>query len=1120
MLRELDAWRRAAAGGDVAEIRVALLDRIGEGDLRTFVTQSPDENLRTRLLARLTFVCGSSSWEIVEANNRNDLMTLREEVRSTADMAHRAYDAVLEHIVVTILSSSTRGLDRPQLIACLERATAIALPSQVAADLLGAPAIKKASGPIELADLKSLARTLLDVGSPPSIAMLFPDAPLAARVAFSAASALERTVIGTDAPDRPAVRATISELTAMSEPNHLVIGPPGSGKSHALWRTADQLLNTGNVVPLFLPAAQLNTWNDLASLITDAAPSLSIEAILSDRRVCICIDGWSEFAVGEHAREKRKAARALRGVRVIANGKFGDVGDTTFKIWSLDLLSPNQVADVLATARPGEPALSNPVLDLLRLPLLLSIHVLSGANASATGELLRQFHDHLADHLPEEFTEALAGAVAASALADDRSYGRLVSELKTRAIKRGIAEPTKLLQRLGTVLERSGQALPIHDLYWSWLAGRGLLSGALSAEAIGPLRTRESYALALQSGMRAKDDDVREAVDNDLVMAAVFDASQRLQRPNAALSASLERALSDERLAVRSRGGLAALETARPDYLRRALDVLSELSQAKLYVAEWPQALRPTVLFPQRAIVADWIGSEGSDFVLDAIAECGGAEWVSWLEQIALSGKIAYAEALAAALGCGPDVPAWGRPHLDELLRQMPWKLRAAAARRSNVALARQIAANYERLVETGIPQNSGSWFHLNRVLVACGDDDVFRMLLARFGPMGPRPQELLGYAIVDRGEPWIAAFQKVAFAAPWGRQHHKLAETLSLAIDDATARAWIANGYDEIGWRVLIARHGQAVLPELVADLPPSFADLHHIPALANMRFLEQAPASLVQELWRRLGSPMQPKAMQDVLNALATVYPEGVASIVKFIAEQPNALPSYHLAQAVRLYNEWRKKLGAELRVAALPTRETVPFPRWIALHSALQRWEDHFTPMMLSSSPDLAVEVVLQHFPGDDDKAAAVLKVLKDVKSHHAGLLDRMLATPKLAALIPDVFASCFDTFPVEALHRCIISPDVNQDTLLFRLGATSNPLHRSVHAELMQRVLKLPANLHNYRYVANMLKAHTRYDVVALLERTISPNEDGAIWFVREVETARGERLINEVGCLRR
>ena len=412
------------------------------------------------------------------------------------------------------------------------------------------------------------------------------------------------------------------------------------------------------------------------------------------------------------------------------------------------------------------------------------------------------------------------------------------------------------------------------------------------------------------------------------------------------------------------------------------------------------------------------------------------------------------------------------------------------AARRSNLALARQIAADYERLVETAVPQGSSSWLNLNRVLVACGDDEVFRSLQARFGSMAKRPQELLGYAVVDRGPPWIAAFQKIAFTTPGGGHHHKLAEELSPEIDDTTARAWIAAGYDEVGWRVLIKRHGESILPELIADLPPSFADLHHIPALANIRFLEQAPASLIQELWSRLGSPMQPRAMYDILNGLAAVYPGGVVSIVMYICEHPNALPSYHLAQALRIYDKWRRKIGGSLQVR-LPTGETQPFERWIALHSALQRWENHFTPMMLSSSPHLAIEVVLKHLQSDDDKAAAVLGALKDVKTYHAELLNRMLATPKLAALIPDVFANCFDTFPADALHRCIASPDIKQDTLLFRLGATSNPLHRSVHAELMQRVLKDSMNLHHYRCVANMLKAHTRYDVMALLERRSLP-----------------------------
>ena len=266
-----------------------------------------------------------------------------------------------------------------------------------------------------------------------------------------------------------------------------------------------------------------------------------------------------------------------------------------------------------------------------------------------------------------------------------------------------------------------------------------------------------------------------------------------------------------------------------------------------------------------------------------------------------------------------------------------------------------------------------------------------------------------------------------------------------------------------------LIARHGAAVLPELIAELPASFADLHHIPSLAVMRFLDQAPAFLPDELLRRLGGPMQPKAMQDVLNAMARVYPTGVAAIVRFVSQQPDALPAYHVAQAVRLYEAWREKFGGQLIVKP-PDGEAVSFSRWIARHSALYRWEDHFTAEMLSLSPDLAVEVVLTHLKGDVDKGAAVLRALKDVRSYNAELLDYMLAVPRLAELIPGVFASAFDTFPVAALHRCIASPDIDQNILLFRLGSTSNPLHRSVHAELIQRVLAGPVDLHSDRYVA--------------------------------------------------
>jgi hypothetical protein len=568
---------------------------------------------------------------------------------------------------------------------------------------------------------------------------------------------------------------------------------------------------------------------------------------------------------------------------------------------------------------------------------------------------------------------------------------------------------------------------------------------------------------------------------------------------------------------VRSRAGLAALESGKARYLHRALEVLSGLTEAGLYMPEWQQALRPGALFPHRTILTDWLGSKGSELVLNAIAERGGPEWIPWLEQMAVSGKISYADSLATALACGTDIPTWGRDQLDELLRLEPWKLRSAADRQANLPLARLLAEEYGHLIDTATPQNSMAGFHLNRILTKCGDDDVFQSLLGRFDSMSGRAQESLEYAVVERGSPWIAAFQKVAFATPGTRPHHKLIEASSQEIDDVTARAWIAAGYDEAGWRVLIAHHGAGVVPELVAELPSSFADLHHIPALAHLRLIEQAPSSLIAELWSRLGSPMQPKVTQDVLNALATVYPEGVVSIVRLIYQQPGALPGAHLAQAARLYERWRAKMGASIGIK-LPSGEIVSFEQWLVLHYAVKHWHEHFTPMILATWPDLAVEAVLQQLQSDLPKELAVLSALKNVQAYDAQLLDRMLADAKLAAVIPDVFGNCFDTFPTDALQRCVDSTDIKQDALLFPLSTTRNSLHRSVHLALIQRVLGEPINLHHYRYVANMLIAHTRHDVIADLKRTLSTPDDKAILLVREVEAARGERLIDESGHL--
>ncbi|MHA3027774.1 hypothetical protein [Chromohalobacter israelensis] len=1109
----LIAWEAAASGGDVEELRSALLQRPLSVGLCAFVADSPPEKLREELFRKLNFACGAPNWRSLEEKNRRILVSRRGEFQATPDKAHRAYDAVLREVVACVLGQTSRCLNRDQLQICLERATSIDVPSSVAVDLLSERAARP-STTLSIDELRDLSESLIETGMPPSIDRLLPTANTVARDAMMNAFSVEprlTEIISDKAP----TSASISDLIGFSEKKHLIVSQPGSGKTHALWNSAKELLAAGTIIPLYLPAGQATSWRDLEEMITEAAPGVALTTLFQDPRICVFVDSWSDFAGAAQAGEKRRALRALRRSRLVATAKLADIDDGALKHWALDLLPPDRVARAVAAATPGETAPPSSVIDLLRLPLLLAIHILSDARSATTGDLLRQFHEHLMRGLPERFTDVLAGAVADLSLAGTRSFGRLTHELQTRATKVGLTDPARLLRCLGTILERGGQAVPVHDLYWSWLTGRGLLGDAAAERALDSLWMRESYALAIQAGGRAAESDVNATVREDMVLAATLDASRGAERPTPALIQALSLSLEDPRLAVRSRAALAALKGGRLELLRPALEVLAELGQTNLYSSDWKRALSPNALYVQRATLADWLGSPNTNLALDAIAESGGPEWSLWLEQVAADGRIIWAEAAATALGCCGDVPQWVRPHLDTVIASRAWKLRAAAARRGNKRLARFIAEEYERLFESVVGQNFGAMLELNRVLVGCGDDDVFGLLLTHFSSMGPRAQELLGFAVVERGSPWVARFQRVALATG-ASHHHRLADELSLEIDDETARAWIAAGHEEAGWRVLIARHGEALLPEMIEQLPSSFAGIHHIPVLANMRWLLSAPETLIDEIWRRIGSPMQPKVMQDVLDATARVYPVGVPHIVKFIAKHPNPLPAYHLRQALLLYEDWQKRSGAELGVKT-PDGVEHPFSEWVVRQSMKNSWEDHFTPELLSHSPELAIDYVVNRL--DDEYAEEVLKKLKVPASYSAPLLNRMLAVPALAALIPQVFSDSFDLFPVKALQRCIRSGDIDQESLLYRLAATANPMHCAVHEELLARVLECPTKLHHLRHVADMLRGYSREEVLHMVEAAPHGREDCWFWFVRSVEAARDERLINEDGFVR-
>lgn len=1115
----LTAWAEVASGGDVSEIRSALSLRFPKGEVHQFLTTSNDDDLRSRLLASISFCCGEGGWTEIENRCRKTLVSRREDVGSSEDMANRAYDSILAEVIRTILSSGTRELDNPGFRATFQQATNIGVPSQLVLDRLAMLPVANLSnaGDLDVGFLRGVARALLESGAPKQLSQLFSGTKPSAHAALDFIAGVDRYVAeaaktgGRVAPRRKALR----DLLAEEERVHLVCAVPGTGKSFSLWRLAQELLSRGTLIPLFLPVAGLGTCQDIREIISQVDSGCDPDAVLRSPHVCVLLDGWSEFANGLNLLERGKALRMLGKARVIANARHADSADSAFTQWSLEPLSLEVVQRAINLAQPSAPTPADDVKDMLRLPLMLSLFVFSESGSARPGELLRQFHDHLSKGFPERFTDALSVAASRVSMSTASSYQHLISEVRDCATRVGIADGRQLFERLGTIVSRNGQIHPVHDLYWSWLVGCGLLIDDQVAPASCHFDAGEQLSLAQQSGQRVNPATISKLAKWSLPLAAELEAGRSARALNPELFEDIGNALDDQRLSVRARASVAVLKSRNSRLLKKSLAVFGEALTCKHYLREWVAALDIQELFGNRHTLTEWIGEKGGDVVLDFIAQHGKADWLPWLEQLASERRVHPCEALATALACAPGIPLWGRPYLEELAKEAPWRLRQAKARAVNLDLARWLASHYADVVES-IGRGSSGWINVNDIIVSCGNEEVFESLLARFAGLPHHSQESLCYAAVQLGFPWIGRFQIAAFGSrkktKGADPFHRLSEELAPEVDDATARQWIADGYDQEGWRVLAARHGNEVLPELLAELPPSFGDQHYVTSLANLRHFSNTPDTIIPELLKRLGpGPMYPMAMEHVLNALATAQEPGIVAIVKLVVQQAGLIPAYHMNASVRLYEAWRDRTSKEILVAT--HNGAMPFPAWAAAVCAAH-WEDHFSPRVLASRPELATEIVLDQFGADDRKAEAVLQSLKGIRLFNARLFRRMLSSAKLSKLALDVFKDCLDTFPVSALLELLRSPEVKQDLLLVYLGKTSNLAHREAHAEVIRRVRSEPTNLHHCGYVADMLRSYPRHEVLELLKDTTAPEEENSIWIVRQVERVRGQCLLDE------
>ena len=956
--------------------------------------------------------------------------------------------------------------------------------------------------------LRDAARILLSAGSPPSLLKELDGAPTSAKRALSELMDVPRLVTH---PEKREVSLAFQDVLSHERLHHMIEGPPGAGKTHALWRAAQDALARGNTIPLYLSASKTSSWAEMLSSLSRAAGGEEPSRLLAHPSVCLFLDGWSELGARSDNAERDGAIQLLQRTRTLATGRAGSNLSASFVPWQLVPLQVSAIRKTIQAALPNTPAPSPALAEFLRLPLALSLYVLLDRVATNAGELLSRFHEQVSRGLPEAFRPVLAGAIAAvDRSGTSRSRQRFVEELQARATPAGLSNPVELVSRLGTVDLRMSSVVPIHDLYWNWLSGMGLILEDQISSTASHSWARDGLSLAIESGLTPRDSTGVEVAAVDARLATQLSAGlSSASRTVSEVRSCVLSLLGDQRLSFRCRGALATFCGDDEQLVQPALETITALESSGIYEPDFDGIIVARRLFEYRGTLAGWIGQPGTDRILAAIARQGTAEWHDWLQQMAHAGKLTWPQALGTALACANGLPTWSSDALlKDLIAKDGWRLRVVAERGTNIELAGWIADNYQDLVDP----RSSRFVDLNRLLVSCADDATFERLLDRFPRLEPKTRELLSFAITERGDPLLARFQKRAFVDGGGMECHRLLEKSSEGVDDDTARRWIASGPSLLGWRVLIARHGTGVLQELLAALPASFDGLHVIPALEAMSYLKGAPAFVADELWSRVRGSLTARAGADLLSALAPIENHGIASVVAQLIRKPTFLPTYHLFYFLRLLRDWEQRTALNFNIRDNSVEANVA--AWIIIKRLSELQADSALASHLHGLATYLVPLLLPHLDSTWQLVEVVVAA-GQMSEFHPRIVEHLFDTNR-ADRIPEIFAGCLDTFPEQILLRLLDHQSVDFGAFLRRVAARSAPTHLSFHRMLIERVRLRPFDLWERRYVAQALRSHSRNRLRQLLRDTLDPQNDSDMWLIREIERSHGQLVVDESG----
>lgn len=714
----------------------------------------------------------------------------------------------------------------------------------------------------------------------------------------------------------------VNELSSTAQGINIIIANGGAGKSSVLWSIARELAEHEYLIPIFIPIKDFPSITDINEFINELSSGNSFRDIIKLENVVFLLDGLNDISGGgRQDSEIRKLLSLLsNSISIITSRPLKMINNATY--WDLELLDTNQVNDYLFSCNLSTPNNSHNMVDVLRYPLMLILYVSMRGRVNDVSTLFQEYFFHITDDFPSpvDILKSVSETTATAYYNNElNSYSAFNATFKSYYKKYSGEDFGYDISSLGILSKKNNYISPIHDLYWEWLIGCGVLfnwsENKRSVEF--DLNLRKCIYTSLGSSVLSlpSESELIQLIDLDIILSSYFFKKVIGDFKYTEFKSSLEfkiyEKLSSPLAFEVFRAVKSVLISCNGKLLSNAFDKLNRLTETKFKVSSILEVIDDDFLWQNKCILLEYLKINKLPYVIIShIENMQSVRWGLWSEEVFLSGEIQFNQASRIYFSSSKQLPTWV---VNNFKSNEPFEfvysLRNAARLGVNENLASWLYENFDEIVDLS---KGGSFvFNLMDIIEKCGNDTLIEQIVSDYFELDERKQEYFIFLLEKVNFRFLLPMKNKLFdSALRTHEKSKLFSILVNEFSDVELELWINSEnekYSDLGWSAIAKRKGMEVLERIIDSLPASYAGLHMIPPLRALHKIDNLPSSLEDVLMSKLGSPMQPMATQDFIIAMSNIKPHGILRVMNMIRQSPHMMGAFHFEIFLKEYSKW---------------------------------------------------------------------------------------------------------------------------------------------------------------------------------------------------------------------